>query len=180
MKTPMETKEHQMIDSKTLKEALRFDDVALRTTANLISTLYLLNMSDRVIDVDQRHNFGKVKDLIASTMGYDLFELETVVNFWDCDFCFKQECTMQDVEDLYNLFIDELKEEENNKRFGSTVNEVATIKNASTWQFTNDKMKVTFCMDLLGMNLAEHGDNLCAHFVANLEDLFDMIIKEEF
>ena len=176
----MGKEEHQMIDSKTLKETLRFDDVALRTTANLISTLYLLNMSDRSVDVDQRHNFGTVKDLIASTMGYDLFSLENIVNFWDCGFCFKPKCTMQDVEDLYNLFIAELKEEENNERFGSKVNEVATFQNASNWQFTNDKMQATFCMNLLGMNLLEHGDNLCAHFVASLEDLFDTIIRDEF
>ena len=106
--------------SKTLKETLRFDRIALETTANLVSTLYLLNMSDRSVDVDQRYNFGTVKDLIISTMGYDLFSLENVVNFWDCDFCFKPEGSADDIERFYLQVIEKVKQEENEARFKSS------------------------------------------------------------
>ena len=87
----MEQRIKQMANSRELKANLRRDDNALELAALYVRALYLLNMSERDVDSDQRHNFGATKDLLLSVMGENVID-NFEYGFWDCDM-FSSECT---------------------------------------------------------------------------------------
>jgi len=58
-----------------------------------------------------------------------------------------------------------------------SIQEVLTVKNATEWFHSDEKF--TYCLDLLGLSLAQDGDDLCRNEVNNLEQELELIMIEE-
>ena len=169
------TKENRMTNSRELKANLRRDDNALELAAVYVRALYLLNMSKRNVDCDQRHNFGATKELLISVMGENIID-DYEYGFYDQDM-FNPECTAKDIDDFYSGIIKSKEENEEDQHCNELENyhewlrqEVTTLDNAILWHDTSEKF--TFCLDLLELSLCKNGDSYCDHYVCELEDKF--------
>ena len=169
-----------MIDSKTLKANLRRDKNALELAALYVRALYLLNMSDRDVDSDSRHNFGATKKLLISVMGINVID-DCHYGFFDRDL-FSSRCTAENIDDFYADIIDEEETLEYNEKDSTMsgnamlmldkVSMLSTIENAEAYVQTNEKF--TFCIDLL--EISAHNFN-SDYWVNALENNLDAIIN---
>ena len=132
MKTPMEQRIKQMANSKELKANLRRDDNALELAALYVRALYLLNMSKRNVDCDQRHNFGATKELLLSVMGENVID-DYEYGFYDQDM-FSPECTAKDIDDFYSDTIKRKEENEEDQHYNDMAQNVMEWEELDAWR----------------------------------------------
>ena len=154
--------------SKELKANLRRDDNALELAALYVRALYLLNMSERDIDSDSRHNFGATKKLLISVMGINVID-DYHYGFYDRDL-FNSGCTAGDIDEFYTDIIDEEEINEKGNTMSEKIEKLSTVENAKAYEQTSEKF--IFCIDLLEISAHNFRAN---YWVNALEDNFDAI-----